>query len=149
MSAALHLAKPTDLEKLTQLVAAFHAEIGISSEETARERALIPMLDGSPYGIVYLIGPTRAPIGYIAITFSWSIEFGGMIATLDEFYVRPQIRGRGIGTEALLSLRKTLAQSEVNALFLEVQDTDGKAKRLYQKAGFGDREGYQSLFTDL
>lgn len=142
MSAALHLAKPQDLEKLMPLVAAFHSEMGFIGEETAIERALIPLLEGSPYGAIYLMGPARAPMGYVVLTFSWSIELGGMDGFIDEIYLRPAVRGRGIALETLQSLRKTLQSAAVKALHLEVQRDNEAMQKLYRKARFELREDY-------
>lgn len=149
MSTALHIAKPTDLPKLMPLVMGFQTELGISREETAVERAVIPMLEGSPYGVIYLMGPARAPIGYLALTFSWSLEFGGMIGTIDEFFVRPAIRGRGIGTEVLSELAKTIGSADVKALFLDVDEADEKSIRLYSKAHFQPRTRFKTMVRQL
>lgn len=149
MSAALHLAKPQDLPKLVGLAMAFHAEMGFKTEETALERAIIPLLEGSPYGAIYLIGPNRAPIGYATLTFTWSLEFAGMISTLDELFVRPTVRKRGIGTEVLMSLCKTMSEADVKAMFLEVNATDENAARLYLKARFEKREQYATMVKYL
>lgn len=146
MSAALHLAKPQDLEKLMPLVTGFHREMDTGTEETALERALIPLLEDSPYGAVYLMGPARAPMGYIVLTFSWSVELGGMDGFIDEIYLRPAVRGRGIALEALQSLRKTLQSAGIMALHLEVDREDASSQRLYQKARFELRDRY-SLMT--
>ncbi|MFK7753550.1 MAG: GNAT family N-acetyltransferase, partial [Sedimentitalea sp.] len=72
MSAALHLAKPDDLERLLTLITAFHAEEGIDSTAQSRESGIAPLLEGIPHGAAYLVGPTRAPIGYVVVTFGWS-----------------------------------------------------------------------------
>lgn len=146
MSAALHLAKPEDLERLMPLVSAFHAELQLGSEETALERALVPLLEGSPYGAIYLLGPARAPMGYVTLTFSWSIEMGGMDGFVDEIYLRPAVRGRGIALEALQSLRKMLQSAGVTALHLEVDRENEAAHRLYKRARFELRDHY-SLMT--
>lgn len=146
MSAALHLAKPQDLDKLMPLVSAFHAEMGLGTEETALERALIPLLEGSPYGAIYLMGPARAPMGYVVLTFSWSLELGGMDGFIDEIYLRPAVRGRGIALETLQTLRKTMQSAGVTALHLEVDREDEAAQKLYRKARFELRERY-SLMT--
>ena len=53
------------------MVAAFHAEAGIAQDDAGRRAALAPLLEGSPYGAVYLIGPARAPVGYLAVCFTW------------------------------------------------------------------------------
>ncbi|SHG32007.1 GNAT family N-acetyltransferase [Cognatishimia maritima] len=146
MSAALHLAKPEDLKKLMPLVSAFHRELQLGSEETALERALIPLLEGSPYGAVYLLGPARAPMGYVTLTFSWSIELGGMDGFVDEIYLRPAVRGRGIALETLQSLRKVLQSAGVMALHLEVDRENEAAQKLYKRARFELRDRY-SLMT--
>ena len=150
MSAALHLARPADLKVLMPLVAAFHVEEGVSDlGEEARHAALAPLLDGSPHGAVYLIGPQRAPIGYIVITFGWSLEFGGMDGFIDEFYIRPGVRGRGVATEVLQSLGKALGQAGLHALHLEVAHDNEPALRLYRRNGFVTRDKYKLMSREL
>ncbi len=140
MSASLHLARPEHLDKLLSLVEAFHAEEGLQSSPELRRAGIEPLLQGIPYGAVYIIGPTRAPIGYIVMTFGWSVEFGGMDGFVDEIYVRPAVRGRGIATEVLIELPKTLAEAGIKALHLEVDRDNEQAQRLYQRARFQPRD---------
>ncbi|PCJ06086.1 MAG: GNAT family N-acetyltransferase [Rhodobacteraceae bacterium] len=149
MSAALHLAKPDDLEKVLSLVTAFHDEMGIASSDDSRRAAIKPLLDGIPYGAVYLAGPARAPIGYIVVTFSWSIEFGGMDGCIDELYVRPPVRGRGIATEVLTALPKTLGEAGIKALHLEVDRDNESSQRLYARSRFKPRERYMLMTKEL
>ena len=131
MSAALTLAKPEHLERLTALCAAFHAEEGITLTDEERHAGLSPLLEGLPYGVAYLIGPPRAPIGYIVICFGWSVEFGGLDAIIDELYIRPGVRGRGIATEALVALPNALSGAGLRG------DPSG--------GGSGQRQGDQAL----
>ncbi len=140
MSAALTLAAPDHLDRLDALVAAFHAEAGIALPAEQRRAGLAPLLDGIPHGAAYLIGPPRAPIGYVIVTFGWSVEFGGMDGFIDEIFVRPGVRGRGIASEALLSLPRALAAAGIKALHLEVARDNATAQRLYARAGFKPRE---------
>lgn len=142
MSAAFTLAKPEHLERLVGLVAAFHAEAGIVQTDDVRRQGLAPLLEGIPHGVAYLIGPARAPIGYVIITFGWSVEFGGLDAIIDEIYVRPGVRGRGIATEALLALPNALSGGGVKAVHLEVDKENQVAQKLYARAGFRPRENY-------
>ncbi|WP_278921845.1 MULTISPECIES: GNAT family N-acetyltransferase [Pseudophaeobacter] len=145
MSAALHLARPEDQEKLLPMVAAFHAEAGLDTSPAQREAGIVPLLAGMPYGAVYIIGPTRAPIGYIVVTFGWSVEFGGMDGFVDEIYIRPAVRGRGLATEVLIELPKTLGAAGVKALHLEVDRQDEKTQRLYQRTRFEPRDQYMLM----
>ncbi len=149
MSAALKLAGPDDLDRVLSLVAAFHAEEGITSSDEANRAALGPLLNGIPHGAIYLIGPGRAPIGYTVITFGWSVEFGGMDAFVDEIYLRPAVRGRGIATETLNALAQALGEAGVTALHLEVDRENAKAQRVYTKVGFKTRERYVLMSRKL
>ena len=149
MSAALTLAKPDHLDRLVALCGAFHAEAGINRTDTARQAALAPLLDGSPYGVAYLIGPARAPIGYIVICFGWSVEFGGLDAIIDELYIRPGVRGRGVATEALIALPRALSEGGLRAVHLEVDRDNEAAIKLYRRAGFAPRENYMFMSRRL
>lgn len=139
---ALHLASENDIEKLLPLVAGFHNEMGFDTDEEHRARALAPLLGGSPHGAVWLIGPRRAPVGYIVLTFGWSIEFGGLDAIIDELYIRPAVRKRGMGLEALNAVAKAMREAGVRALHLEVDRTDDVTQRFYQRAKFELRQRY-------
>ncbi|RFP86866.1 GNAT family N-acetyltransferase [Rhodobacteraceae bacterium 63075] len=141
----LHLANTGDLEKLRPLVAAFHAHMGIEQSDEAREAALMPLLEGLPLGVAYLIGPRKAPVGYIVISFGYSVELGGIDAFIDEFYIREKVRSRGMGSEVLMTLLPALRDHGVKALHLEVDRTDERAQRLYKRAGFEPRAGYMLM----
>lgn len=146
---AMHLCTPDDLERLESLVARFHEEAGIQSDQEHRHNALAPLLDGSPLGAAYLLGPVRAPVGYIVITFGWSLEFGGMDGFVDEIYIRPSVRGRGLASEALFSLSRALRDAGLRALHLEVRRDDADTQRLYQKNGFALRDAYALMSKTL
>lgn len=149
MSAALHLAGPADLDRLCALVAAFHAEEGLDSDEAQRRDALAPLLEGIPHGAAYLIGPARAPVGYLVVSFGWSVEFGGLDAMIDELYIRPPVRGRGIATEVLAALPRALAAGGVRAMHLEVDRENETAARLYGRVGFEGRDRYMLMSRRL
>ncbi|MCW9042048.1 MAG: GNAT family N-acetyltransferase [Pseudopelagicola sp.] len=149
MTTALHLARPDHIEALLPLVAAFHSQEAIAQDEETRRAAILPLLEGSPLGAVYLIGPTRAPIGYIIVTFGWSVEFGGMDAFVDELFVRPAVRGRGIATEVLSTLPVALGQAGVRAIHLEVDQNNAAAQKLYTRSGFRPRPRYMLMTRKL
>lgn len=149
MSTALHLAGPADLDRLTGLVRSFHAERQFSQTDAERAAALAPLLEGSPHGVAYLIGPARAPIGYVIVTFGWSIEFGGMDGFIDEIYIRSAVRGRGIASEVLTALPAALAKAGLKALHLAVDRANEPVQRLYQRSGFSARADYMLMSRRL
>ncbi len=146
MTTAIHLAGPADATRLLTMIEAFHSEYGLTTTDAEREAALTPLLDGSPLGAVWLFGPTMAPTGYVIITFGWSMELGGMDAFVDELYIRPPVRRRGIASEVLSAIATSLSEAGVKALHLEVDRDDDATIRLYTRAHFKMRDRY-SLMT--
>jgi len=145
MSAKLNLAGPDDLDRLLPMVSNFHSIEKVEKSDAQRHAAVLPLLQGSPHGAIWLIGPSRAPVGYIAVSFGWSIELGGMDGFIDEFFIREAVRGRGMGTEVLIALLPELANAGVMALHLEVSKNNASATKLYEKMGFRRRDQYNLM----
>jgi len=145
MSATLTLAGTEHLEKLLPMVEAFQSEAGIEMSDDHRRAAILPLLEGIPHGTIYLIGPARAPIGYIVISFGWSLEFGGLDGFIDELYIRRAVRGRGMATDVLLALPRALSQAGLRALHLEVGRDNEAAQKLYLRTGFKTRETHHLM----
>ncbi|MCV2891707.1 GNAT family N-acetyltransferase [Lentibacter sp. XHP0401] len=141
----LHLARPDDIQTLLPLVERFHEHHGISQTDEKRHAALMPLLEGIPHGMIYLIGPRKAPVGYIIISLGYSVELGGIEGFVDEFFIREKIRGRGMGSEVLMTLLPALKENGIRALHLEVERDNEKAQRLYKRAGFEPRENYMLM----
>ena len=146
---AIRLATFDDLPHLTPLVAAFHQEEGIVSDPKQRDRALIPLLEGSPHGAVYMIGPRNSPMGYVVFSFIWSVEFGGLEAMVDEVYLRHNVRGKGIGKSILKRLFRTMATHGVHSLSLEVHQKNAKAIQFYKALGFRLRQNYSLMAMEM
>lgn len=139
MNHLLHLAAAADADRLLPMVAAYHRQEGIDVDDDHRRKALTPLLEGSPHGAVWFIGPKISPVGYVAVSFGWSIELGGMEGFIDEIWVREKVRGRGMGSEAVTTLMKSLKEAGLRALHLEVAEGN-LAERMYKRAGFRRRD---------
>jgi predicted acetyltransferase len=145
---ALRIARPQDFEKLDALVAAFHAHAGIKSSDEKRYEGVMPLLQSSPHGVIYLIGPASSPVGYIALAFNWSIEYGGLEAIVDEFFIRDKIRGRGMGREALHQIMTMLRENGVKVISLETS-FNSAATSLFHRIGFVARDNYGFMVREL
>lgn len=137
----LHLATPEDLPRIAPMVASFHAETGLTTPEAERNAALELLFSGEVQAAAWMIGPRRAPVGYIVVSFGFSIELGGRDAFIDEFFLRNAVRGRGMGTQVLQTLLPMLRDMGVRAVHLETGG-DGDRVALYKRSGFALRDGY-------
>ena len=73
----------------------------------------------------------------------------GQDAIIDELYIRPPVRGRGIASETLIALPRALAQGGLQAIHLEVDRDNAAAVKLYTKAGFKARDRYMFMSRAL
>lgn len=104
------------------------------------------VMANSPFveGWIFLVNGNIA--GYLLICFTWSNEIGGMDAWIDEFYIKPEYRGKGLGTAYLKHILKSYP-SYVNRFKLEIAPANVNAEKLYLKLGFADLP-YKSLFLN-
>ena len=149
MAAVLTLAGISDLDKVAPLVAAFHAEEALTTTEPQRLAAVTHILEGTPLGALYLIGPKVTPIGYVVVSHGFSIEFGGPDAFIDKIYIYTPVRGKGIGVESLLQICKILKAGGTKAVHLEVDQTNTTAQQLYSWGGFDLRANYNFMSKEL
>ena len=92
-----------DEARLLNLIGEFYEMDEHHYQESRVLAALRPLLADDRYGQVWLITDDGKPApeaqGYAIVTWSWSLESGGLDCILDELYLRH--RGRGHGAEAL------------------------------------------------
>jgi ribosomal protein S18 acetylase RimI-like enzyme len=75
-------------------------------------------------------------VGYVVLTFGFSLEYGGLDAYVDELWINPRFRGRSFASQALEFLSLECKKLNVAALHLEVDSDNHAAKSLYAKMGF-------------
>jgi diamine N-acetyltransferase len=133
-------ATAADVPHLMRLMAGLYGEDGdVRLDGDAAERALRELLALPDAGAVWLAESGTEPVGYLAITYGFSLEYHGRDAFIDELYVAPAARGRGIGREAIRVAEAACRARGVRALHLEVERVNARAERLYRRAGFHDQ----------
>ena len=142
MQATLSIASEADLGELLPMVARYHETERIASSPEERTRALRTLLHDPKAGLVWLIRVGEIPVGYIAVCFCYSIEFGGYDSFIDEFFIEEGHRGQGIGTRSLEHIVPELQRQGIRAVSLEVGNSNEPAKQLYLRCGFEPRDRY-------
>jgi ribosomal protein S18 acetylase RimI-like enzyme len=149
MKVEIKIASIADLEILLPLVRAFHEFENLQIADDRRKSSLITLLGNKNLGGIWLIYGDLQPVGYIVLCGGYSIEFGGKDAFIDEFYISPEFRGRGIGTQTLESIKLAAKDLDIRAIHLEVARTNTKAHRLYERSHFRTREKYILMSVNL
>jgi ribosomal protein S18 acetylase RimI-like enzyme len=96
-------------------------------------------LDHPDTGQVILFWKHDEIVGYAILVPYWSNELGGNLAFVDELYVVPQARNRGIATAFLNHVREQRPFEAVVAM-LELSPDNVRARRLYSAIGFQKRK---------
>lgn len=140
MEIDFELAAPADPDLLVGMMREFYAHERMEFEEGAARAALAELLGDGRLGRVRLITAGAEVIGYLVLTFGFSLEFGGRDAFVDELFVREGWRGRGAGRRALEFAEGVCRAEGVRALHLEVDHVNTNAQALYRKAGYRDHD---------
>lgn len=135
-------AEQADVNLLTELMEQFYEFEHLAFHEQNAREALGKLLGDASLGRVWLIQYGEHTIGYVVLTFGFSLEFRGRNAIVDELYIRPSYRGQGAGKGALAFVEHVCRALGIEALRLEVDWANTNAQAVYRKFGFKDHDRY-------
>lgn len=125
-----------------ELARAFHIEDG-HPLDAAAEAATQASVMGEGDAILaptYMLRLDGAVVGYFVLALGYSPENGGMDAFIDDIYLIPAVRGRGLGRIAIECAMAAARARGVRVMMLEVEKHNDRAYRLYAGLGFLDTE---------
>jgi GNAT superfamily N-acetyltransferase len=125
-----------DAEIVTRLLAEQLAEHAIGTPADAIRNAVEGALCDDGRALVLLAERRGQAVGVAYVSFTWALEHGGKSAWLEELYVVPDERNRGIGTAMLGAVIDKAAAAGAAAVDLEVDSGHTRAARLYERTGF-------------
>ena len=91
------------------------------------------MMRSDTYVRGYIFEYEGTPCGFALLSKTFSQEAGGVSVTIEEIYIDPEYRSKGLATEFFEWLKN---DSCAMRLRLEVEDCNVGAKRLYERMGF-------------
>lgn len=87
------------------------------------------------YAEGYMIEYEGKKAGFALLAKTFSQEAGGLVIWLEELYIRPEYRSKGLGSEFFEYLEKN-ADSRIKRIRLEVEKENTRVVKLYEKLGF-------------
>jgi ribosomal protein S18 acetylase RimI-like enzyme len=137
MTVAFEPARPEDLPQLVELLELlFTQEHELSPDAAKQEKGLRLILKNPAVGRIYVAREGARVLGMANIQKTVSTAEGGPVGSFEDFVVRSELRGQGLGTRLI---RYAIEQSKAEGLLRLILLTDGdnaSAQRLYEKAGF-------------
>ncbi len=142
MAVSFAQAQESDVADILALMRAFYAIDAYPFDEAIAHAALLRLIREPSLGGIWLMCTEDHLAGYVVLTLGYSLEFHGRDAFVDELYVVPEYRHRGVGTQALRFVEEQCHALGVHALHLEVEQGNTVAQRLYRGLGFRDHDRY-------
>ena len=146
-------ATPADAEVLGRLLWDFNTEFDTETDDAdvlAARFARILALDD----IVAVLAEDDAAdgpraVGFALLSLRPAIWFDGPVSQLEELYVVPALRSRGIGTQVLDLSRRLVRELGSPEMHIGVDEVDVDTRRFYERHGFVNVEAgadYRMLY---
>jgi AhpD family alkylhydroperoxidase len=120
---------------LLSFVERYYAFDKIPFDRDAVHRGALELVARPDLGGAWLIRDGERFVGYFVLSFGFDLEFGGRQATVTDLFLEADVRGRGLGSEALRFIERTLLERGIHALELQVERDNHHAMAFYQRAG--------------
>lgn len=99
--------------------------------------------------VIVLLAEDPEPVGFAYLTLRPTPYGDGPLAQLEELYVRPELRDRGIGTQLLTRALADVRGRGAIEMHINVDEVDVDTRRFYERHGFANIEpgtDYRMLF---
>ena len=123
-----------DAALLARLLHDFNTEFDTPSPGPAVLEPRLKTLLATPTTFALLAGsPT---VAFALVTLRSNVWYDGPVALLDELYVVPALRDRGIGSAIMSELRSIAESSGVDLIEINVDEADVDTQRFYVRHGY-------------
>jgi len=131
------IARDEDLDQLVELLGLLFSQEAEFAPDARKQRlALSRILDDSSIGRIYVVREGERVLGMCSLLYTVSTAEGGRAAWLEDFVVRPERRGRGIGQMLLAHVIAQARGDGVLRISLLTDAGNERAQDLYRSVGF-------------
>jgi GNAT superfamily N-acetyltransferase len=143
-------AAPNDIPPLLALVRRYWEFEGIEGFAALRIELVLQRLLAEPrLGAIWVAESDARLVGYLIAVLVLSLEHRGLMAEIDEFFVLPEARSRGVGRQLLAAAETALAARGCVRLQLQLGVANSEARAFYERRGYTARAGHELLDKPL
>jgi GNAT superfamily N-acetyltransferase len=135
-SDTMRKASLADVEQLVTMMAEFYAGSPYTLNLRRATEAFRSLLADERLGHIWFIQAHSKDVGYVVVTLCYSMNYGGLSAVVDDFFIQRPFRGAGLGKAAMAEVRSFCACQGVRAIHVETGRDNGPALAVYRHAGF-------------
>jgi ribosomal protein S18 acetylase RimI-like enzyme len=126
-----------DADLFLNMARDFHVEDG-HALNPAGEASIREVAAGVALAPAHFLVEDGAEVGFFVLSLGYSPEHGGTDGFIDDLYILPAHRGRGLGRRALDLALEESRKCGIRVLLLEVEAENDRAYHLYTSMGFSD-----------
>ena len=108
-----------DVEQLVTMMTEFYSDSPYKLNPRRATEAFRLLLADERLGYVWFIQANSKDVGNVVVTLCYSITYGGLSAIVDDFFIRREFRGTGLGKAAMAEVRSFCAGCGVRAIHVE------------------------------
>ncbi len=127
-----------DADEIARLLHDFNTEFGVPSPAADFLAGRLRLLLAGDGTFAILAGIPAVAVALV--TLRTNVWYTGQVALLDELYVVPDLRGRGIGSAIVGLLLSTCRARNVDLIEINVDEGDVDAQRFYERHGYSSTE---------
>lgn len=145
----IRIMETKDFDEVLEMMKVFYASnaLLVHPDETVLRKTLKDAIEAGPYVEGFVFADEETLMGYGMIAKSYSTEMGGRCVWIEDIYIRPEFRGKGLGT-AFLQFVGDRYRNWAVRLRLEAEEENEKAMSVYRNAGF-ETLGYIQLVKTI
>lgn len=132
------VATVTEIASVAGLLDAFNREYDTPTPGKAVLAARLGRLVAGGDVVALLTGDPAVAVALL--TLRPNVWYDGPVALLDELYVAPEVRGRGLGSALLAAAEALTRQHGGELLEINVDGGDTGARRFYERHGYVNNE---------
>jgi GNAT superfamily N-acetyltransferase len=130
-------ASEADLEQLVELLGLLFSQEAEFTPNTAKQARALKLILGDPsLGRIYVARDEGRILAMVSILETVSTAEGGRAGLLEDMVVRPELRGKGIGSALLDHAIEQSREAGLLRLTLLTDSDNTRARELYAEAGF-------------
>lgn len=123
---------------MAQLLDAFNREYDTPTPGPAVLGDRLRELLAGESTVALLVG--EPAVGLALLTLRPNVWYDGPVGLLDELYVAPAIRSRGLGAKLLAAAEAVVRERGGELLEINVDGEDTDARRFYERHGYAERD---------
>ena len=130
------MAAGDSVSALLRLVGDYYAHDELPFYAASMTRSLSELVAHPALGRACFLERDGVSIGYTVLTFGFDAEFGGRLATVTGFYLRPEFRGRSLAKDAVAAIEVRCKELGACAIELHVIHGNAPALKFWTARGF-------------